>query len=271
MIQLYSKYPELQLKTRLSVDEAIALQTQARSLVITEDFDPEQNDNLKFPKILNTPTLKRFKTVAGIDVGYAPKTAIMQAVITVLDMQTLTCLEMAIAISEPNFPYVPGLLSFREVPIVLDAFQKLNTLPDLLVCDGQGLAHPRRFGLACHLGVLTDLPTIGVAKSHYIGEHKPLETLRGAWQPLRDQGETVGAIVRTQTNIKPVYVSIGHRVSLPTAIALTLHLTPRYRLPETTRQADHRSRQFATSGKTGTKTGTKTGSEAGSEADVEAH
>ncbi|MGD8673007.1 MAG: endonuclease V, partial [Thiogranum sp.] len=128
-------------------------------------------------------------------------------------------------------------LSFREVPAVLEALGTLASRPDLILCDGQGLAHPRRFGLACHLGVLTDIPTIGVAKSRLVGEHGALPPQKGSWVPLMDKGETIGAVLRTRDNVSPVYVSIGHRTSLATAIDYVLRCTPRYRLPETTRRA----------------------------------
>jgi deoxyribonuclease V len=132
---------------------------------------------------------------------------------------------------------VPGLLSFRETPAVLEALGRLSERPDLLLCDGQGYAHPRRFGLACHLGVLTGLPSIGVAKSRLIGTHGALPKEKGAWVPLLDGDEAVGAVLRTRDGVAPLYVSIGHRVSLPTAIRWVLACTTRYRLPETTRQA----------------------------------
>jgi deoxyribonuclease V len=135
------------------------------------------------------------------------------------------------------FPYVPGLLSFRELPAVLAAIEQLRILPDLYLCDGQGLAHPRRFGLACHLGVLLDAPTIGVAKTRLIGTHAPPPAEKGGWTPLEDGGEVIGAVLRTRSGVKPVYVSIGHRVSLATSVRLTLACTSRYRLPETIRQA----------------------------------
>lgn len=215
----------------LTPEEAIALQDRWRSRVIAEDQEHSEP----------------FNRIAGIDVGYSKDGGTMQAAIVVLHRPDLRVIESAIATGTPHFPYTPGLLSFREVPIVVAALEKLTIVPDLLVCDGQGLAHPRRFGLACHLGVLTDRPAIGIAKSHYIGDHATLGLERGAWQPLVDQGEIIGAIVRTQTQIKPVYVSIGHRLSLDTAITLTLELAPCYRLPETTRQADRRSRQFLNS------------------------
>ncbi|NEQ88389.1 MAG: deoxyribonuclease V, partial [Moorea sp. SIO2I5] len=164
--------------------------------------------------------------------------AISQAAVAVLSFPDLQLRENAIARRPTTFPYVPGFLSFREVPVVLDALEKISIIPDLILCDGQGIAHPRRFGLACHLGVLTDIPTIGVAKSRFIGDHEELPENKGNWQPLSHDGEIIGAVVRTRTGVKPVYVSIGHRISLPTAIDYVLRCTSRYRLPETTRWAD---------------------------------
>jgi deoxyribonuclease V len=146
--------------------------------------------------------------------------------------------QQVVACSPTAFPYIPGFLSFREIPAVLDALEKLCPMPDLILCDGQGLAHPRRFGLACHLGVLTGIATIGVAKTRFIGEHSEVGLDRGSWQPLLDKGETVGAALRTQTKVKPVYVSIGHKVNLTAAIDCVLRCAPKYRLPETTRSAD---------------------------------
>jgi deoxyribonuclease V len=141
-------------------------------------------------------------------------------------------------VREPTrFPYVPGYLSFREVPAILGALASLDSPPDLILCDGQGLAHPRRFGLACHLGVLTGLPTIGVAKSRLIGTHVEVPQHKGAWVPLLDDDEIIGAVLRTRDGVQPLYVSVGHRVDLSTAIDFVLRCTTRYRLPETTRWA----------------------------------
>jgi deoxyribonuclease V len=137
-----------------------------------------------------------------------------------------------------QFPYVPGLLSFREIPAILKALEQLKQIPDVLICDGQGLAHPRRLGIACHLGVLTGVPSIGVAKKRLIGEHEAVPDQRGAWVSLYDQGEVIGAVLRTRQGVKPVFVSIGHKVDLPFAIDLVMACTTRYRLPETTRWAD---------------------------------
>jgi deoxyribonuclease V len=146
------------------------------------------------------------------------------------------------AILPLNFPYVPGLLSFREIPVLLAALRKLQTMPDLLFCDAQGYAHPRRMGLASHLGMIMDLPTIGCAKSLLIGSHKSLPEKAGSWVPLIDEkagGEGIGAVLRTRTGVKPIYVSQGHRVSLETAIQLTLAVSDGYRIPRPTRDADH--------------------------------
>jgi len=180
---------------------------------------------------------RRIRTVAGVDVGYKQRGRVMRAAVVVLGLPELEPLEQAAACLPVTFPYVPGLLSFREIPAVLRALAKLDALPDLLVCDGQGRAHPRRFGLACHLGVVAGLPAVGIAKSKLIGTHGRIPERRGAWVPLELDGEVIGAVVRTRQGVKPVYVSVGHRLSLDRAVALTLEITPRYRLPETTRQA----------------------------------
>jgi deoxyribonuclease V len=158
--------------------------------------------------------------------------------VAVLSFPDLQLCDRAIARCPTQFPYIPGFLSFREVPAVLEALEQLTILPDLLLCDGQGLAHPRRFGMACHLGVLTNLPAIGVAKSRFIGTHEALSPERGSWQPLLDKGETVGAVLRSRSHVNPLYISIGHRISLQTALDYVLRCTPQYRLPETTRMSD---------------------------------
>lgn len=146
--------------------------------------------------------------------------------------------ERACAVEPLRFPYIPGLLSFREVPVLLAALSKLSHIPDLLFCDGQGYAHPRRFGLACHLGVLTSRPAIGCAKSILIGQHGTLPEKAGSWTELQDSGETIGAAVRTRDGVQPVYLSQGHRVSLETAIRLTLAICDGARIPKPTREAD---------------------------------
>ena len=175
-------------------------------------------------------------TVAGVDVHF-PTRDMTRAAVVVLDAGTLAPIDRAVAERPTAFPYVPGLLSFRELRTAVEAFTRLNGLPDLVLCDGHGLAHPRRFGLACHLGLLLDLPTIGVAKSRFIGTHDEVALERPASTPLIDRDEVVGSVVRTRTGVRPVYVSVGHRVCLETAVAWVLRCTPRYRLPETTRLA----------------------------------
>ena len=178
------------------------------------------------------------KYVAGVDVSYSNDNRITQGAIAVLSFPELELKEQAIAKRPTSFPYIPGLLSFREIPAILDAFKKLNIIPDLLLCDGQGLIHPRRFGLACHLGVLVNIPSIGVAKSHYIGKYDAVGLEKGNWQPLIYQEKVIGAVVRSRTGVKPIYVSTGHKISLKTAINYVLKCTSKYPLPETTHRAD---------------------------------
>lgn len=204
----------------LTVEEAIAIQEQLRAEIITSD------------------QLGTVNYVAGVDMGFEAEGTISRAAVAVLSFPSLQLQESAIARRPTSFPYVPGFLSFREIPAVLDALEKINITPDLILCDGQGIAHPRRFGIACHLGLLVNMPTIGVAKSLLIGKHEEVPQERGNWQPLKHRGETIGAVLRTRTGTKPLYISSGHRVSLPTAIEYVLRCTPKYRLPETTRIAD---------------------------------
>ncbi|MBD3618627.1 MAG: deoxyribonuclease V [Chromatiales bacterium] len=200
--------------------EARAIQARLRGYVVTEDrLDP-------------------VRQVAGVDVGFEDGGRTTRAAVAVLTYPGLEPREERIARVPTTFPYVPGLLSFREIPAVLAALALLPALPDLILCDGQGIAHPRRLGIASHLGVLLDLPTIGVAKSRLLGTHAEVPLEKGGWVPLLDGGEAIGAVLRTRANVKPVYVSPGHRVSLPTAIDYVMGCLTRYRLPETTRRAD---------------------------------
>ena len=175
--------------------------------------------------------------VAGIDVGFEAEGTVTRAAVAVLSYPELQLCEQAIARRPTTFPYIPGFLSFREVPAVLDALEKVQIVPDLLLCDGQGIAHPRRFGIACHVGVLSQLPAIGVGKSRLIGTHAEVPDERGAWQPLLHKGETIGAVLRTRPGTHPLFISPGHRVGLETAIAFVMGCTTKYRLPETTRFA----------------------------------
>lgn len=177
--------------------------------------------------------------VAGVDVAYAPHGDQLVAAAVLLDAVTLGVRHSAVVRRGAAFPYVPGLFSFRELPPLLAALAELPVAPDLVICDGQGRAHPRRFGLACHLGVATGLPTIGCAKTRFVGQYHAPDTARGSATDLVADEEVVGRALRTQAGINPVFVSVGHRVSLATACAWVLRCAPTYRLPETTRAADH--------------------------------
>lgn len=205
----------------LTVDEAIKIQEKLKDEVITED-------KLKEP----------VQYVAGVDMGFEADGTISRAAVAVLSFPDLQLQETSLARRPTTFPYIPGFLSFREIPAVLDALEKIKAIPDIILCDGQGIAHPRRFGIACHLGLIVDMPTIGVAKSLLVGKHEEIPDTRGSWQPLIHRGETIGAVLRTRVGVKPIYVSSGHKVSLPTAIDYVLRCTTKYRLPETTRIAD---------------------------------
>jgi deoxyribonuclease V len=194
--------PALSHPWHLSEKAAAELQQRLASRVITEDRLPE-----------------RITTIAGADAAYSDDDSVAFAAVAVIDVSTNSVKEMVSAVEPVSFRYVPGLLSFREIPVLTAAFEKLAAKPDLVVCDGHGIAHPRRFGLACHLGVIFDLPTIGCAKTHLVGE-------------------TVGALLRTRDGVKPLFVSPGHRVSVQTACLWILALSPKYRLPEPIRIAD---------------------------------
>lgn len=173
--------------------------------------------------------------VAGVDVGIIGDRA--RAAVAVLTFPSLELVDSALAEMPASFPYVPGLLSFREVPVVLQALARVAVRPDIILCDGQGIAHPRRCGFASHLGLCTDVPTIGVAKSRLIGTHDIVPNDKGACVPLMHAAEVIGAVLRTRAGVAPIYVSIGHRIDLDSAIRCVLACVTRYRLPETTRWA----------------------------------
>jgi deoxyribonuclease V len=206
-------------------ERAAAIQRELRPLVST-----------------TTPDGLVVRTAAGLDVSYAEGSDRLVAAVVVLDVADLRVVDSAVMAGEARFPYVPGLFAFRELPALVDALDRLTVTPDLLVCDGQGIAHPRRFGLACHVGVLTGLPTVGVAKTP-LGRYDPPGDHRGDGSPLVMGEDVVGRALRTQNGVRPVFVSTGHRIDVDRACTEVLRLTPRYRLPETTRQADHLSRQ----------------------------
>lgn len=213
----------------VSPKEAIAIQEQLRSKVITED------------------RLGPVRLVAGVDVGSIEGGRLARAAVAVLAYPELALCNHVIAERPVDFPYIPGLLSFREIPAVLEALGQLKHLPDLLLCDGQGIAHPRRFGIACHLGVITGLPTIGVAKTRLVGYHGPVPERRGEWAPLKEGNALIGAVLRTREGVKPLFISIGHRLSLPTTIDYVMACVTRYRLSETTCWA-HRLASSASAG-----------------------
>jgi deoxyribonuclease V len=188
-------------------------------------------------RLSRRPPRRPPRRVAGADVAYDAEHDLLTAAIVVLRAPEMTLEEVASACARPRFPYVPGYLSFREAPVVLRAARRLGRPPDLLMCDGQGLAHPRRFGLACHLGLLLDLPSIGVAKSLLVGTHRVPATRRGSLTALRHAGEVVGVALRTRDGVRPVYVSTGHRCSLGWAVRQVLACGRGYRLPEPVRLA----------------------------------
>ncbi|WP_328535604.1 endonuclease V [Streptomyces sp. NBC_00344] len=206
-------------------DEAAAraIQDELRTRVVLDEPGPPPGTGL----------------ITGVDVAYDDERDVVAAAAVVLDAVTLAVVEETTAVGRVAFPYVPGLLAFREIPTVLAALEALETDPGLVVCDGYGLAHPRRFGLASHLGVLTGLPVIGVAKNPFAFSYEQPGLRRGEFAPLvTEEGEEVGRALRTQDGVKPVFVSVGHRVGLGNACAHTLRLSPDYRLPESTRLAD---------------------------------
>ncbi len=203
----------------LTPGEAIEVQQRLRSMVRIK------------------PLTREVHTIAGADISFNKFSETVYAGIVVLSLPDLQVIEEAGVRSVTKFPYVPGLLSFRETPSLLEAWDKLKTKPDVLMLDGQGIAHPRRFGIACHVGLLLDLPTIGCAKSILVGRHGDLGLEAGSQSPLIDRGEQVGVALRTKNKVAPVYVSAGHLIDLTSAVELALRSTGKYRQPEPTRQA----------------------------------
>lgn len=209
----------------LTPREAIALQRKLAGMVLERP--------------LRTPV----RTIAGIDVSVRNER--VRTAIVVLEMKDLSVIEEITWEGPTVFPYIPGLLSFREIPAILPALTELKSRPDVLMLDGQGRAHPRRFGLACHLGVLMDIAAIGVAKTRLVGTFEEPRAEKGAVSPLEDKEERIGSVVRTRTGVKPVYVSVGNRMSLKDAVELTLATTSRYKIPEPTRLAHHLSKKLS--------------------------
>jgi deoxyribonuclease V len=182
--------------------------------------------------------------VAGADLAFDPETNEAVAGVIVYEFPSLEEAERRMARRKLRFPYVPGLLSFRESPVLLAAFARLRTEPDLILIDGHGCAHPRMFGIACHIGVLFDKPAIGCAKSLLVGEHREPAVEAGSTAPLLVHGQRMGTVLRTRQNVKPIYVSQGHRVSLESAVGLVRQCLDGFRIPKPTREADHYVRQL---------------------------
>ena len=204
-----------------SVEEALSFQKELRQRVIAlRGFDS-------------------IRTVAGADLAVLKEQKKLVCAIIVFAFPELRVIERVSVVVEERFPYIPGLLSFREGPAIIEAYGNLVVKPDLLILDGQGLAHPRGFGIACHVGVILDVPTLGVAKKRLYGTFEEPGPLPGKWSPLLSkEGARIGAVLRTKENTKPVFVSIGHKIDLPSALDIVSECARGYRVPEPTRQAD---------------------------------
>lgn len=211
----------------LKPDEAIALQKELAGRIILEDQPGE------------------VKRIAGVDMAINEENGLARAAVVLLSYPELEMLECHVYEEPLRMPYVPGLLSFREAPAVLGAFAQLKQSADLVMVDGQGIAHPRRMGIGAHVGLWLDLPTIGCAKSILTGHHKPVGENVGDWVPLISNHETIGAVVRTRSKVKPMIISAGHKITLETSIKYVLNCGKGYRLPEPTRQADKLSKNNA--------------------------
>jgi len=212
-------FPELH-SWNLSPKEAVALQRDLAGQVVLREVVPDA-----------------VRLAAGVDVSCARFSPKVFAAVVLFDLAAGVVVEKASAQAAESFPYVPGLLSFRELPVVLEAFRRLQRVPDVVLVDGQGVAHPRRFGIASHLGLWLDLPAIGCAKSRLCGEHVEPEVQRGAWAGLYEGGEEIGRVLRTRDRVRPLYVSPGHKVSMEQAVRMVLACGRGYRLPEPTRLA----------------------------------
>lgn len=218
------------------------------------DLAPQEAMSLQqqlAPRVVRTGAPGEVRLIAAADVAFTDRPpgrrpSHARAAVVVVTYPELALVEQQVVEAETRFPYVPGLLSFREIPVLWRAFERLQQTPDLLLVDGQGFAHPRRFGIASHLGLLLDVPTIGCAKSRLIGEHAEPEAAPGARAELRDRKEVIGLVLRTRAGVSPLYVSVGHRIGLNETAEWVLRLCRGYRLPEPARLADRLSKQQAT-------------------------
>ena len=207
-----------------SAKEAIAIQNELRDKVIIDDkYDPPL-------------------TIAGLDVGYDPAAGEAKAALVVMQYDDLQIIEEITATAKTDFPYIPGLLSFREIPAIQKIFEMIDTRPDMIIVDGQGIAHPRRLGIASHIGVLLDIPTIGVAKKKLCGAHDDLSLTRSSKTALMHHGERIGTVYRSRDNVKPIYISPGHRIGNDNAVLIVKNMLRGYKLPEPTRLADKLSK-----------------------------
>jgi deoxyribonuclease V len=204
---------------QISTSEALEIQRKLSSQVIRSGE-------------VETPQL-----IAGVDAAVGRSDEMARAAVVVLSYPELKVVAVAVTEGSLSLPYIPGLLSFRECPLILTAFEKLSCIPDLVMADGQGIAHPRRMGLACHLGLFLNIATIGCAKSRLCGNHQPPDEASGSYAEVVDKGETVGIALRTKTGVKPIYVSTGHKISLQNAVYWVMNCCRGYRLPEPTRLA----------------------------------
>ena len=209
--------------------EAIAIQKELRS------------------KVELTSLEKEIHLIGGADISFNKYSEIIYAGIVVLKLPELVEVTRSIVVTRTSFPYIPGLLSFRETPALLEAWEKLDTRPDVMILDGQGIAHPRRLGIATHFGLLTGIPSIGCAKSLLTGKYDPPLNKKGTWSSLMDQNEQIGVILRTRENVKPVFVSPGHKIDFATSVELVMRCCTKYRLPETTRLAHRLVNELRTS------------------------
>lgn len=213
----------------LTPTEAVALQKELRQQVKLEPLDKET------------------KYVAGADISFNKYSETVYAGVVVLQLPELVEVDRSLVVSKATFPYIPGLLSFREIPSLLEAWETLRHKPDVVIMDGQGIAHPRRLGIASHFGLLTNVPTVGCAKSLLVGKYAGLGNQPGDTAPIIDRSETVGFALRTKTNVQPVFVSPGHRITFDESLRLVLRCITKYRLPETTRLAHNLVNQLRTS------------------------
>ena len=218
------------------IADAIATQNALRGRVrLIDDFGP-------------------LRTIAGVDAGYDLERNLTKAVIAVMDYETLTLDRSVIAYADTDFPYISGFLSFREMTAILKALECLPSPPGLLMVDGQGVSHPRRLGIAAHLGVVTNIPAIGVAKSRLVGKFAPLSPEKLSTQPLMDKGERIGIVLQSKEKCNPLFISAGHRVTHDSALGIVKHCLTKYRLPEPTRIADQISKWTLSPATTSTQT-----------------